>query len=139
MQRRGRRFDRSRLRQQRTQLAARRLSPRPRVGALASVVPDRSSDARTTDPRVRDRRPTRGSRDARRWLHSRRRASRDRNRARARPSTTPIPGVALRVIPGLNPDGVAADTRQNGRGVDLNRNFPYRWDRANAPKNVLAA
>lgn len=42
--------------------------------------------------------------------------------AQARPS-----GVALWIIPVLNPDGVAADTRQNRNGVDLNRNFPYRW------------
>jgi protein MpaA len=41
-----------------------------------------------------------------------------------------IPGIDLWVIDDLNPDGVARHTRQNADGVDLNRNFPWRWRRS---------
>ena len=36
-------------------------------------------------------------------------------------------GLDLWIVDDLNPDGVAAGTRGNAHGVDLNRNFPYAW------------
>jgi protein MpaA len=40
----------------------------------------------------------------------------------------PVPtGIQLWLVREMNPDGTALNTRQNARGVDLNRNFPYRW------------
>lgn len=37
--------------------------------------------------------------------------------------------VDLWILPNLNPDGATAGSRGNAHGVDLNRNFPYRWRR----------
>jgi hypothetical protein len=39
----------------------------------------------------------------------------------------PPRGTAIWLIEDLNPDGAAANSRHNAHGVDLNRNFPYRW------------
>lgn len=39
----------------------------------------------------------------------------------------PDPGINAFVVRNLNPDGYALGTRLNGRGVDLNRNFPSAW------------
>jgi len=39
----------------------------------------------------------------------------------------PPAGTALWLVEQLNPDGVAAHTRQNAHGVDLNRNFRWHW------------
>jgi N-acetylmuramoyl-L-alanine amidase len=43
--------------------------------------------------------------------------------ARSRPPR----GTALWLVEDANPDGARAGSRHNANGVDLNRNFPYRW------------
>ena len=53
--------------------------------------------------------------------------------ARKLAATAPPPGLDVWVVEDLNPDGFAAHTRQNAHGVDLNRNFPYRWRRSDHP------
>lgn len=58
-------------------------------------------------------------------MHGNERAGYDAARylvATSRPTT-----IDLWVVPTVNPDGLAAGTRKNARGVDLNRNFPTAW------------
>ena len=46
-----------------------------------------------------------------------------------------LDGVRVVVAPLVNPDGYAANTRENQRGVDLNRNFPAEnWERGKQPQ-----
>jgi len=47
--------------------------------------------------------------------------------------------VRLWVLPDLNPDGVHARTRGNAHGVDLNRNFAWRWRPRTAPATTFYA
>jgi murein peptide amidase A len=46
------------------------------------------------------------------------------------------PKADLWLVPVLNPDGLAADTRQNAHGVDLNRNFPSLWQHFGHPDST---
>ncbi|MGE0068262.1 MAG: M14 family zinc carboxypeptidase [Solirubrobacterales bacterium] len=39
----------------------------------------------------------------------------------------PDPHSKIFIVPNLDPDGTATETRLNGRGVDLNRNFASGW------------
>jgi murein peptide amidase A len=41
--------------------------------------------------------------------------------------TSALTGTQLWVIDTVNPDGLRSHMRKNAHGVDLNRNFPYRW------------
>lgn len=45
-----------------------------------------------------------------------------------------VKNLQLWVIKSLNPDGQRMRSRKNARGVDLNRNFPFRW-RGGVPKS----
>jgi murein peptide amidase A len=38
-----------------------------------------------------------------------------------------LTGTQLWAIATVNPDGLRSHTRKNAHGVDLNRNYPYRW------------
>lgn len=46
--------------------------------------------------------------------------------AESRLGNSRIP-TPVAIIPMLNPDGHARDTRYNARGADINRNFPHNW------------
>lgn len=48
-------------------------------------------------------------------------------------SQAPLAGVRLWLIPDVNPDGAVEETRVNARGVDLNRNFSFRWRHQGVP------
>lgn len=48
-----------------------------------------------------------------------------------------VSGVHTWVLPGMNPDGFEAKTRWNANGVDLNRDFPDRFDDEGMTSNTL--
>ena len=50
-----------------------------------------------------------------------------------------VEGAQVWVVDAVNPDGLKAGTRKNMRGVDLNRNFSYRWSSAEPPSSAYYA
>lgn len=46
--------------------------------------------------------------------------------------------VRLIIIPFANPAGYVAHTRNNGNGVDINRNYDYRWSKNSGDKGASA-
>ena len=53
--------------------------------------------------------------------------------ARRLERSPPPPEQQVWAIADLNPDGVLLGTRKNAHGVDLNRNFPWRWGHLGPP------
>jgi protein MpaA len=56
--------------------------------------------------------------------------------AKSLSAATALPEVDLWIVRDLNPDGVAARTRDNADGVDLNRNFPDHWTPLGPPGSL---
>ena len=46
-----------------------------------------------------------------------------------------VSGVLIWTVFAVNPDGLRRGIRTNARGVDLNRNFSYRWSSAEPPSS----
>jgi murein peptide amidase A len=46
-----------------------------------------------------------------------------------------VRGIDLWLLPTVNPDGRVRHSRHNARGVDLNRNYPFKWARLHGNYN----